>query len=72
MERESARRSAYKGRDRATVYHSNGATVSKATEGTLSRDGTERLIYQLSQAGTGIPSEANRNGRYRAGAPLLF
>ena len=43
VERGSARRSSLKGRERAIVSQTNIGTVSKATLGTLLRDGVERI-----------------------------
>ena len=43
VERESARRSSMKGRERAIVNKTNTGTVSKATLGKLLRDGVERI-----------------------------
>ena len=44
VERGSVRRSSLKGRERDIVNHTNIRTVSKATLGTLLRDGVERII----------------------------
>ena len=43
VERGSARRSSFKGRERAIVSRTNIGTVSKATFGKLVRDGVERM-----------------------------
>ena len=43
VERESARRSSLKGRERAIVNQRNIGTVPKATLGKLLRDGVERI-----------------------------
>ena len=43
VERGSARRSSLKGRERAIVNQTNIGTFSKATLGTLLRDGVERV-----------------------------
>ena len=49
VERGSARRSSLKGRERAIVNRTNIGTVSKATLGTLLRDGVE-CIWAFSSA----------------------
>ena len=43
VDRGIARRSSFKGRERAIVSHTNIGTVSKATLGKLQRDGVERI-----------------------------
>ena len=43
VDRGIARRSSFKGRERAIVNHTNIGTVSKATLGKLQRDGVERI-----------------------------
>ena len=43
VERRSTRRSSFKGRERAIVNQTKIGTVSKATLGTLLRDGVERI-----------------------------
>ena len=45
VDRESARRSSLKGRERAIVNQTNVGTVSKATLGKLLRDGAERICF---------------------------
>ena len=50
MERGSARRSSLKGRERAIVNQTNIGTVSKATLGTLLRDGVECIIMGFSES----------------------
>ena len=45
VERESARHSFLKGRERTIVSRSNTGTVSKATLGTPLRDGVERILF---------------------------
>ena len=49
VEKESARRSPSKGRERAIVNQTNIGTVSKATLGKLLRDGVECIIMGFSE-----------------------
>ena len=50
VERGSARRSPFKGRERAIVNQTNTGTVSKATLGKLLRNGVERIIQAFPSA----------------------
>ena len=55
MERGSARRSSFKGREKAIVDPTNMGTVSKTTMGKLLRDGVERrCIFPSAQIPSGI------------------
>ena len=49
-ERGSARRPSLKGRERAIVNQTNIGTVSKATLGTLLKDGVERILWAFLSA----------------------
>ena len=62
VERGSARRSSWKGRERAIVSQTNIGTVSKATLAKLLRDGVERTNMSFSECIDTILNRTERNG----------